>query len=217
VSPNSASSPKAQLRDDDGILKTPFPAPVVEEAEPTPMIGPMAPYRAPTRIARFVAILVALFVAGHYFSWGFTSSVPAGLPSLPVETAPGPIRIKDAGQEFLEFDPFELPKLLSGGDAPSPGNLRIAVLEHALFHDGEQISASIRSRSCADIMTEVVGALVKTLEDIGAKYTVYRESGCFTECSVQNPWSTSNSRRFMALAFRHCPQIFPPEPSKAHQ
>jgi hypothetical protein len=42
----------------------------------------------------------------------------------------------------MEFDPFELPKLLTSEDASHPGNLRIAVLEHALFHDGEQIYAS---------------------------------------------------------------------------
>ena len=36
-----------------------------------------------------------------------------------------------------------------------------------------------RTSAQADIMIEVVGALIKTLEDIGAKYTVYRE------CSAQ--------------------------------
>jgi len=55
----------------------------------------------------------------------------------PGDTPSGPVWIQDSGHEYIEFDPFELPKLVSGGDASPPGDLRVAVLEHAGFHDGE--------------------------------------------------------------------------------
>jgi len=142
VSP-AKTSLEAQLCNDK-ILEAPFPVPAsVGEGKPVSMKGSMAPHRSYTRIARFAAILVALFMAAHYFSWVSTSSTPTKLTSSPVELLAKP-RINDAGQEYFEFDPFELPRLLSPGeDAPEPGNLRIAVLEHALFHDGEQTWASV--------------------------------------------------------------------------
>lgn len=92
----------------------------------------------------------------------------------PGDSYSGPVWIKDSGQEYIEFDPFELPKLVSGGNASPPGDLKVAVLEHAGFHDGDRIPTT---RGLV-LITEVIGAIVKTLEDIGAKYTVYRESAC---------------------------------------
>ena len=89
----------------------------------------------------------------------------------PGDSYSGPVWIKDSGQVYIEFDPFEMPKLASGGNPSPPGDLRIAVLEHAGFHDGEQVSTSLG----LVLITEVIGAIVKTLEDIGAEYTVYRE------------------------------------------
>ena len=96
-----------------------------------------APYRTYNRIARLVVGLTTLFLGWYYLS-------PALLLYAPGDDPLGPVWIKDSGQEYIEFDPFELPKLVSGGDGSSPSDLRIAVLEHAGFHDGEQISVLIR-------------------------------------------------------------------------
>lgn len=96
----------------------------------------MAPQRTFSKIARIAAALGALIIAWHYLFAAPTSGLRLPVHSLSGVTG-GPVRIQDGGKEYIEFDPFELPRLLSHADGPPPGNLRIAVLEHALFHDGE--------------------------------------------------------------------------------
>ncbi|WVQ95756.1 hypothetical protein IAU59_002855 [Kwoniella sp. CBS 9459] len=81
---------------------------------------------------------------------------------------PGDLRlIPNAGKEgvFVETSAFDLPKLIkekqrgkTDVSSPSYKDLKIAVLEHAGFHE------------------EVVGAVLKTLIDINADFTLYRDS-----------------------------------------
>jgi hypothetical protein len=100
------------------------------------MSAAKAPYRTYNRIARLVAGLITLFVGWYYLFSGLRLYTPG-------DNSLGPVWIKESGQEYIEFDPFELPKLIVGGGGSPPGDLRIAVLEHAGFHDGEWISTSV--------------------------------------------------------------------------
>lgn len=113
---------------------------------------------------------IAIIVAAIFLAWNYL------LPSSPISSfglgsSTWPVAIRESGEDYVEFSPLELPKKVSGMDGPKP-EIRIAVLEHAGFHDGSLQSALPWS----ELISEVVGALLKTLDDIGANYTVYRES-----------------------------------------
>ncbi|WVF68092.1 hypothetical protein IAT40_002855 [Kwoniella sp. CBS 6097] len=84
-------------------------------------------------------------------SWSAYTS-PTSLPS--------DIRlIPNTDGVFVETSAFDLPKLIKERTGPSSyKHLKIAVLEHAGFHE------------------EVVGAVLKTLIDIEADFTLYRDS-----------------------------------------
>nr|XP_031857893.1 uncharacterized protein CI109_006689 [Kwoniella shandongensis]KAA5524965.1 hypothetical protein CI109_006689 [Kwoniella shandongensis] len=83
------------------------------------------------------------------------------LPKNPA--LPGNVRTTHADLEgtFVETGTFDLPKYIRDRQAEKAGELdglKIAVLEHAGFHE------------------EVVGAVLKTLIDVGVEFTLYRDN-----------------------------------------
>jgi hypothetical protein len=113
----------------------------------------MTSQRTFSRLARIAAVLGAVFIAWHYLAGGSASGLRLTRPG--VSGNDGLARIRDAGQEYIEFDPFELPKLISAMDGPPPGELRIALLEHAGFHDGECIRA--QRKTCDELCRAELG------------------------------------------------------------
>ena len=79
-----------------------------------------------------------------------------------------------SGDRYIDLGPLDLPKRLEAVSHRQP-SLRVAVLEHAGFHDGAYFLA-VKASHFQHMLNypEVIGAVLKTLEDINMNYTVYR-------------------------------------------
>ncbi|KAK8850315.1 hypothetical protein IAR55_004232 [Kwoniella newhampshirensis] len=119
-------------------------------------------YLANRRVLLFILVITVLAV---YNTTSLTTHAQVDWARYLVrDTAwPGNIRLTHADLDgtFLETRSFDLPNLIRDKRAEHDGELqglKIAVLEHAGFHE------------------EVVGAVIKTLVDIGADFTLYRDN-----------------------------------------
>ncbi|WWC92046.1 uncharacterized protein L201_007000 [Kwoniella dendrophila CBS 6074] len=101
-----------------------------------------------------VADLISTRSAGELGTFVETSAFD--LPKLIATKVKSPS--SSSSKSMYLDDELDVDETLNGGTMNGVENLRIAVLEHAGFHE------------------EVVGAVLKTMIDIGANFTLYRDS-----------------------------------------